>query len=156
MRLLVVSDSHRNTDTLRNVLNMHSAVADMIIHLGDGEDEYEALIKPLPVRSIFVCGNCDFCSSYPDTKIVEFAGKKVFCTHGHRYGVKMNLSTLKVSAHNQGADIVLYGHTHVSYSSYEDGIYIVNPGSLSWRRDRPSYALIDVVDNGIIPNIVYI
>ena len=41
---------------------------------------------------------------------------------------------------------------------YEDGRYYVNPGSLSKARDgsRNSYAVIDIEENGILPNIIEI
>ncbi len=156
MRILAVSDSHGNINTLRDILDIHSSVTDMIIHLGDGEKEFDSLIRPLAASSVFVRGNCDFGSSAPEIKIVEINGKKVFCTHGYKYSVKYDLSLLKDAARAQKADIVLFGHTHTALSRYENGLYIVNPGSCSWRSDRPSYALIDITDAGILPNIVYI
>lgn len=55
--------------------------------------------------------------------------------HGHKYGVKRSLETLKAAARKKGADILLYGHTHERFCSYEDGLYIMNPGSTSCPRD---------------------
>ncbi len=156
MRILAVSDSHGNSRALGDILSIHSSVVDLIVHLGDGEKEYNELIKPLPLKSVFVRGNCDFGSSAPELQIVEFNGRKIFCSHGYKYSVKYDLSVIKNAARAQNADIVLFGHTHNAVSQYENGLYIVNPGSVSRYSDRPSYALIDVVESGILPNIVYI
>ena len=53
-----------------------------------------------------------------------------------------------------GAKIALFGHTHVPYNQYHDGIYMLNPGSIAFPRDcsRPSYGLIDITPKGIITN----
>lgn len=156
MKILVVSDSHGNTAVLCDILIRFSETADMIIHLGDGEKEYLSMINPLGIPSYFVRGNCDFASSAPDLQFIEAEGKKIMCTHGYRYSVKYGLSTLKGAARLNNADIVLYGHTHIPFSEYEDGLYTVNPGCLSWRGGAPSCAIIDIVKEGIMPNIVYI
>lgn len=156
MKILVVSDSHGSTDTLRDVLIGYSARADMIVHLGDGEKDYNDLIKLNPVETCFVRGNCDFASSAPDTKLIEANGKRIFMTHGHCYCVKHGLSSLKSAARSQNADIALFGHTHTALCEYEDGLYIINPGSLCRHCLRPSFALIDIVSSGIMPNIVYL
>ncbi len=156
MKILVVSDTHGCTEYLRDVLIRYSARADMIIHLGDGEKDYNDLIKPNPIETYFVRGNCDFASTAPECELIEAAGKKIFFTHGYRYSVKYGLSSLKSAARSHGADIVLFGHTHIAHSEYEDGLYIVNPGSLGWRSQSPSFALIDIVSSGIMPNIVYL
>ena len=59
------------------------------------------------------------------------------------------------TARQNGCDIALYGHTHIANILYEDGIYIVNPGSCSQSRNgKESYAVIDIEPNGIMPIIV--
>ena len=47
------------------------------------------------------------------------------------YGVKWGLEKIILAAGSRGADIVLFGHTHLPHESYEDGLYIFNPGSIS-------------------------
>lgn len=51
-------------------------------------------------------------------------------------------------ARQEGADIVLYGHTHTGVTCYDDGLYIMNPGSI---RDG-HYGMIDIVPGGIMLN----
>ena len=53
--------------------------------------------------------------------------------------------------------IALCGHTHIPDILYENGIYLVNPGSCSKpRSSKPTYAVIDITDKGIMPVIVEI
>ena len=78
-------------------------------------------------------------------------------THGHLYGVKSGASDLIRSAADRGADLLLYGHTHVAEERYLpegaiiDGyrlpkpLWIMNPGSLGAPRNgAPSYGLIQI------------
>ncbi|MGI6404129.1 MAG: metallophosphoesterase family protein [Oscillospiraceae bacterium] len=48
------------------------------------------------------------------------------------------------------ADICCFGHTHTPLSLYRDGVYLLNPGSLSQPRvGFPSYAVIDLTQAGV-------
>ena len=76
MRLLVVSDSHGNAYNLRNAV-MRQPGADMIIHLGDGQSDYESVILGGEKKSVFVRGNCDYNSKYPALMLFEAEGKRV-------------------------------------------------------------------------------
>lgn len=49
------------------------------------------------------------------------------------------------------ADILLFGHTHQPLTDYDDGLYILNPGSL---RGRGTYGLLDVTPTGVLLNVV--
>ena len=87
--------------------------------------------------------------------MITVLGKKIFYTHGHTLSVKYGIGNLLKTAKDNGCDIALYGHTHTANIVYEDGVYIVNPGSCSQPRDsRASYAVIDIEKNGIMPIIV--
>ena len=50
------------------------------------------------------------------------------------------------------ADIVLYGHTHIAYTGYEDGLYILNPGTA--RPAGGSYGMVDITPAGVVLNVV--
>ena len=96
-------------------------------------------------------------SSYPYTSVANLGDVNVFITHGHTLGVKHGLGGLISAARQSECQIALYGHTHFSNIKYEDGLYIVNPGSCARSRDEGnSYAIIDIRDNGILPSIVRI
>ena len=54
----------------------------------------------------------------------------IMCTHGHLYGVKTGLTALSYAADEIGADIVLYGHTHIPDITNYNNKWFINPGSL--------------------------
>ena len=151
MRAIVFSDSHGNYDVLEKIMEMHKDNADIFIHLGDGEREAELISYAYPEKElVFVAGNCDFGSDKKDYDTIKFCGKQIFLTHGARFGVKSSLDVLKNEGAKFGADIILYGHTHIPYTEYENGVYIMNPGSCGRPREgKPSYGIIDITEAGI-------
>lgn len=94
-----------------------------------------------------VPGNCDFASREQDTLEFYAGPVKVFATHGHRYYVKSTMDSLLNAAHFSGAQLVLYGHTHIARIEYPAGMTVVNPGS-SGLGSEPSFAVIDISDSG--------
>jgi len=156
MKLIVMSDSHGNFRIIDHIIqNFH---ADLYIHLGDGERELNtAYTMYLDKKFLHVAGNCDFASLSPDELLICPDNKtSVFAVHGHKYNVKYSLDKLKKTALSKYADIVLYGHTHSRFLEYDNGLYVMNPGSVSIPRDgkRPSFGIIDITFNGIVTNIV--
>ena len=152
MKILVVSDTHGNFDNLYKVVLSHSD-ADVVIHLGDGANEIDQ-VKTLFPNKMFVCvkGNCDFGSDKNTTEIITLDGKKIIASHGHLYNVKYSIYNYICAARAENADIALFGHTHVAYTDYDDGLYIMNPGSLG--KYNASYGLIEICPAGITTNII--
>ena len=159
MRVLVISDTHGAAYNLINALEKTNNI-DYLIFLGDGIREVENVLKSYPkITLLKVLGNCDLdpFNLYKESDIVNISGKKMFFCHGHKFYVKSGLGALTATARNIGADILLFGHTHTPYLKYDDGMYIINPGSLSKSRTgKNSYALIEITESGILPNIVEI
>lgn len=155
MRILVVSDTHHDFKSLQEAV-LEQPEASVVIHLGDGEREFDDVAALFPDKQFYaVAGNCDFASQNPTENILTAAGKRIFYTHGHECGVKYTLDTLIARAREQKADIALYGHTHVPYTSYEDDLYIMNPGSLGHPREgQPTYGIIDLTKSGIVLNVI--
>ena len=154
MRILVVSDTHGNEYTLRQAVE-EQPTARLIIHLGDGVRDAESVADTYPDKQFrIVRGNCDFGhpETLAETGLEILKGHRLFFTHGHRYDVKMGLYRLVCAAREQKADIVMFGHTHVPVTDYDDGLYILNPGSLSY--GNPTYGVIDITDAGIVPHIM--
>ena len=152
MRILVVSDTHGDFYSFKKAVENERS-ADIIIHCGDSKDELEEIKMCFPNKAIIaVKGNCDFGSTLPleETRVIE--NKKLFITHGHLYNVKMSLYPICCKARQENADIVVFGHTHNALCEYDDGLYIINPGSLSG--SYASYAYIDITEKGIMTNIV--
>lgn len=159
MRIVLMSDSHGNYFALENVVE-RNLTADIFVHLGDGERELERIMQKYPMKRFYnVKGNCDFASISPGYLLLGLDySHKLLAVHGHQYGVKYSLERLKSFAQSSGADILAYGHTHARYIGYENGLYIINPGSVSAPRDglTPSYGFIDITDAGVVTNIVSI
>lgn len=155
MRIVVFSDSHNDYFTLRDIV-LSQPSAEVFLHLGDGDREFEYLKANFPFRIMRgVRGNCDWGSVGEISDTAIFASKKIFFTHGHAYGVKSGFEKLKREAVKAGADIALFGHTHVAMTEYDNGIYYMNPGSVvSPQHGPPSYGVIDVTEAGIVTFIV--
>lgn len=152
MRIVVLSDSHGDAGALQRAL-LAQPKAEVVIHLGDGEAECERARASFPEKMFLqVRGNCDWGSTLPVTGTYEVDGVKIFYTHGHAYGVKSGLYNAVCAAREQGARVLLYGHTHKALTDYDDGLYIMNPGALSgW---QASYGTLDITPQGIVTNVV--
>ena len=157
MRLVVISDSHGHGSVVDRIIRKEKS-ADAVVFLGDVTSDIEDFTYEYTDKKFYiVSGNCDFFADYPYTAVEKIGGVNVFMTHGHTVGVKGGLGALIKAAKQSDCKIALYGHTHVSDIKYEDGLYIVNPGSCARSRDGGnSYAIIDIKENGILPSIVRI
>ena len=153
-RILVFSDSHLQIHGMQKALERHRDV-ERIIHLGDCTQDVDDMKALYPEKAFFaVRGNCDYYSDYPTEDFITVRGRKILFSHGHLLQVKYGLQTLKRYAREQNADVMLFGHTHVAYTEYEDSLYIMNPGSISQpRRGGPSYGIIDILEHGIVTNV---
>lgn len=156
MRIVAMSDSHGDSFALEQVFRKTAGSGNVFVHLGDGERELDMMRLKYPDLDIrHVAGNCDYHSMSPNIEIIFAGDIKVLCTHGHLYGVIYGTEMLRSIARDNGCKAVLFGHTHCRYESYEDGIYLLNPGSCSCPRDYedPSFGWIDITPSGIITNI---
>ena len=151
-KVLIVSDSHGKSQNIKTAIDRECP--DMLIHLGDIEDETEKVRRwldetaakhniSLPVPAVFVQGNCDRYGDYnkelKKISVFNLNGHKFFCSHGHIQGVNMSLTNLMYSALENGCDIAMYGHTHVPFDDFfgeddDSKVRILNPGSISLPR----------------------
>lgn len=129
--LVVISDTHGNAKGVSELMPL-IAENDYVIHLGDGAaDMREA--RGLYPEKVYACvGNCDYFSPLPEDGELEVERVKIYFCHGHRYGVKSDLHSLALEAKRRGADIALYGHTHLPLISETEGVTLINPGSLRY------------------------
>ena len=139
MKLLILSDSHRSVGGMLDAVEKERP--DRILHLGDYRSDTEELgflYPSIPILS--VPGNCDGWTGEPEERRFHLAGHCVLMGHGHRWYVKHDLSAALLAARKAGAELLLFGHTHVPLCRQEeDGLWVMNPGSI---RDRDSYGLI--------------
>lgn len=149
-RVLVISDTHGRNDDIEGVLAQVGDV-DYIIHCGDlerGEDYVRSLAKcPMTI----VSGNNDYYLDLPMDAEIEIEGIKIWIVHGHYYYVNMGVEFLREEGKQRGVDVVMYGHTHVPHFEQEDGLTILNPGSLTYPRQqgrKPTFLMMIIKDNG--------
>ncbi len=153
MKILVVSDTHGDFNSLLRAVKAQPD-AEVIVHCGDGDEQVQLLKETIKDKMIVgVRGNCDWNSFLPSKETLKICGKKIFITHGHLYNAKMGLYKVVCAAREESADILLYGHTHIAMNTYEDGLYVMNPGSCSGY--MASYGIIEITENGdVLTNIV--
>ncbi len=173
MRLLIASDIHGSAYFCRKLLEAYDRenaqrmilLGDILYH-GPRNDlpmEYapKEVIRMLNERKqdiYAVRGNCE---AEVDQMVLDFpvladymllfeksgdggsADREVavYATHGHVYNEK------KLPPMNPG-DVLLHGHTHILRADCVDGIWILNPGSVSLPKEGnpPTYA---VLENGV-------
>lgn len=157
MRLVVLSDTHGRPSLIDRVLRSEKDAKE-VFFLGDIVSDIEEVMPEFGDRNFHIVkGNCDYFCSYPVFDIKEYPHACVYYTHGHKYFVKSGTEVLCSTARSTGANVVLFGHTHIPSVEYEGGIYLINSGSLALPRELgPSYAVIDITEKGILPAIKYI
>lgn len=143
MKILVLSDSHGEKFVLERIIKKERDV-DMIIHLGDGLDEFEDIMLNSKITNYSVAGNCDFETTAPYTRIINAAGKRIFIAHGHTFDVKENHSEIIQAAKSKNADICLFGHTHMNDATICNGLLMINPGAVSYNYN---WAVIEIIND---------
>ena len=135
MRILVLSDSHHGMSFMEECAEKRKP--DCIIHLGDYYPDGFDLKQMFPKVLFYqVPGNCDAYTCREDIPLVlmpTIGGCRFFLTHGHRHNVKLTTWPLLRAAREAGAQVALYGHTHIPEVYYEDdGLLVMNPGSAGY------------------------
>ena len=125
MKLLIFSDSHGNVANMEDVVRLESP--DRILHLGDlARDAQE-----------------------PEERVFTLDGCKILMTHGHIYHVKMGMGMAIRAAREAGAHLLCFGHTHEAFCEFENGLWIVNPGSVGTFGPH-TYAVAVLEDGGAV------
>lgn len=151
MKILVMSDSHSSLSFMRR--SIEAIRPDAMIHLGDHYDDGEAMKEAYPYIPMYqVPGNCDRYRCTPNTpqiRIERIFGVDFYMTHGHLHQVKLVLSLLVRDAREAKAACALYGHTHHADCWFDDGLWVMNPGTCGYYGG--SVGVIEV-ENGKILN----
>lgn len=168
--ILIISDTHQRASRLDELIAYRrSLLRDgevlTLMFLGDGLGDLFSCRYYHDIITYAVRGNCDASdrfSPYGEEmslyRTVILGKHKVFMCHGHTLSVKITREELCREASRQGADIVLFGHTHVPTLEYiEKGsmrgvdrdLTIFNPGSLGERFDG-SFGNLSISDNGFL------
>lgn len=142
--LLALSDTHGTDDPgLTDHLREQVRAADVVVHAGDFTtptvlDRFGDLTEDF----VAVHGNADGAlvrERLPAVETVEALGRRFLVVHGHDHD-ETNLSLL---ARQEGADVVVLGHTHRPGIGQLGGVTVLNPGShADPRGNRPAYAAV--------------
>ncbi|VBB06513.1 phosphodiesterase mj0936/vps29 [Lucifera butyrica] len=152
MKIGVISDTHGSKAAVKLAVAAAGPVA-MWLHAGDyyWDSYYLAEITALPVH--MVAGNCDGSGDRAQVDaFIEAGNKKIWLTHGHRYGVKHGVQDLLYWGKQFEADVVIYGHTHMPQIAWQNGLLIFNPGSAAEPRGGsfPTCGLLELLPDGKI------
>ena len=147
MNILVFSDSHTTTTPMLEMIRTRTP--DLILHLGDHDRDTKAIARAFPQIPLRVVqGNCDFGQKHPLLDDFIVADCRIIMTHGHRYNVKLTYDSILNMGHVAGADILLFGHTHIAYYEQIGDMHVLNPGSAGMG-GRKSCGLIQITDGEI-------
>lgn len=134
---IVFSDSHGNKKALMKLQPLMKE-NDYVLFLGDGVTDINYLDEDVRKKTLFVKGNCDLLSA-PTEISTEIEGVKIFMTHGNEYSVKSTPHKLYLKGKELNADVCFYGHTHMAQIEKEDGLYLINPGTLNRYADKLTF-----------------
>jgi len=137
MKILVVSDSHSDYNSLDRLYNMYPNI-DLYLHAGDSEQD-EFSIKPF----ISVRGNCDHYYDFQNYFVIPSPIGNIYVQHYPQ------ISKSVINEHN--VKVVIHGHTHTRRNEWINGILYINPGAISFARDKydGSYAILTIENNDI-------
>ena len=150
MKVLIVSDTHGRNSGYLDLLE-NSEKMDMVIHCGDVEGSEYLISESSGCKTVIVQGNNDYFSDLPKEMIVKLGKYKALVTHGHAYYVNMGHEHLVREAKKRKVDMVIYGHTHRPVITEENGILVLNPGSLTYPRQmerKYTYIIMEIDENG--------
>ena len=150
MRILVVSDNHGR---MGNFLTIYEKVkpVDMVIHLGDTEGTEDEIEEAIDCPFYAVAGNNDFYTTLPREQEIQIGKYKALLCHGHYYRVSFTNQMLAEAARQRGCTLAFYGHIHRPVIDRQEGVTLVNPGSINLPRQenrKPSYVMMDIDRQG--------
>ncbi len=119
---------------------------DLILHAGDvgAMHTLDVLAQIAPVVAVHGNDEWDGAPEMLPSRQVLFAGsQRILLTHGHHPDPAVEQALRKVDdwqpklarwaqmAHEVGASIIVYGHTHIPWHTSYNGIWIINPGAIA-------------------------
>ncbi|MGL4647247.1 MAG: metallophosphoesterase family protein [Mycoplasmoidaceae bacterium] len=151
-KILIFSDTHGKNDEMLQVIN--TIKPDLVIHAGDYCCDLREIENKI---DYLVSGNNDF-DEVPDDLSFSIDGINFHLTHGHKFIHPFN-SCLKNSqlvyegVNNPKLDVLIYGHSHIETVDKINHTLVINPGSLTWPRNRPhrkAYAYLEITDQKLL------
>lgn len=163
MKWVIASDIHGSAYYCEQLLSaFEKEEADKLLLLGDvlyhgprndlprdyAPKKVIAMLNAMKDRIMCVRGNCDtevdqMVLEFPvlaDYGIITVGSRMIYATHGHNYNPD-KLPPL------QKGDALLYGHIHVPKCYTQDGVLILNPGSVSIPKEGSAHSYMVLEDN---------
>lgn len=142
-RIVLVSDNHGDSQCLKDLKEQYPDY-DLFVHCGDSEMEEEYMDGYICVR-----GNNDYLYTRktPDSLTLHIQGHIIYVCHGHMDFLSyFHYEPMINRAKAEGADIIFFGHVHTYLDTVQDGVRLLNPGSIRHNRDAspPSYMLVEI------------
>ena len=161
MKYLIFSDVHGSSYYMSKIIHYFKKFhCDKLICLGDllyhgprnnlpyghNPKEVVKLINEYKDRILMVKGNCE---AEVDQMVLDFPiyetanlfdKRNIVLTHGHHINPTNPIPVLEGS-------IVFYGHTHISKVDLVEGVYYINPGSISLPKDNTKHRFIVLEDD---------
>lgn len=156
MKLILVSDTHLETDSIPSFLSDVFDQYDMIVHAGDFDSLsfYKALEATGKLKAVH--GNSDepaVRELLPEKLIFEVEGVKIGVIHEASLSIVDNTAT-RYLALEMGVDILVFGHLHRPIIEKSD-VLIICPGSPTKARMSDPCAVELVIENGsVTTNII--
>jgi hypothetical protein len=155
-KLLVISDTHGGVTALKAVFNWakeRTPPNDSIcaaVFLGDGLIDLQSSAD----ETGFLCnwakvkGNNDYGFQEADTALFDFVNYRFFICHGHHYSLYGGYHPLVSAARYNGANVVLFGHSHIPCHKTLNGTILINPGSVGHPRSNKgrTFAVIECAE----------
>ncbi|GAA1589183.1 YfcE family phosphodiesterase [Actinomadura kijaniata] len=155
VRVVVLSDTHapRRWRACPPRVAEHLRGADVILHAGDvcTAGVLDELAQYAPVHAVL--GNNDGPDvagwGAPERLELELAGLRVAMVHDSGQA-KGRLGRMR--RWFPGADLVVFGHSHIPLDEHDEHLRIFNPGSPTDRRRQPhgTVGLLDVADGALV------
>ena len=164
MKIMIASDIHGSAYYCEKMLDAYKKEqADRLLLLGDilyhgprndlpkdyAPKKVISMLNEVKNELLCVRGNCDtevdqMVLDFPvlaDYSILYIDGVTIFATHGHHFNLK------NMPPHKEN-DILLHGHTHVPACICENGMWYINPGSVSIPKEDSPHSYI-IFENGV-------
>jgi len=152
-KILLISDTHGDTSLLENeILPKYANEVQLVIHLGDFAYDLLDMQKNYPnLPMVGVDGAFEM--KEKAERIITVGGdvkRRILLLHGHTVNVKFGLERIVYHAQEREVDACFFGHTHVETQFTKNGIFFMNPGSLTEPRGAAhgSFGLVTISSEG--------
>ena len=161
MKLFIASDIHGSKYYAQKIVErFYAEKADKLILLGDiyyhgprnplpkdyAPMEVADILNKMEDKLVVIQGNCDAEVDQMISKfhfipefMIEMDGKKIWFTHGHKH----NKDNIQKGAY----DVLAYGHFHINFMEEIDGVFVINPGSVSLPKNNSVSGYITIENN---------